>query len=140
MPTTRISFQLRSHIIVCQCPLPEMPLWHFFKLRLLIQNMIISVYLLCVGGHSLIISDQEDESIWTILQQRKIDCQIFAIKHRALFYNLDCWFTVMLAIQGRCSATNMILWIRHQSNFFQTVQLLGLSTSFSLMQVSAKIH
>ena len=29
--------------------------------------MIISIYLLCLGGHSLIISDQEDESIWKIL-------------------------------------------------------------------------
>ena len=34
---------------------------------LLIQNVIISVCLLCVGGLSLITSDQEDESIWKIL-------------------------------------------------------------------------
>ena len=31
------------------------------------QNVIISIYLLCVGGLSLITSDQEDESIWKIL-------------------------------------------------------------------------
>ena len=36
------------------------------SLNLLIQNVIISIYLLCMGGHSLI-SDQEDESIWKIL-------------------------------------------------------------------------
>ena len=34
---------------------------------LLIQNVTISAYLLCVGEHLLIISDQEDESIWKIL-------------------------------------------------------------------------
>ena len=33
----------------------------------LIQNVIISIYLLCMGGLSLISSDQEDESIWKIL-------------------------------------------------------------------------
>ena len=43
--------------------------------------VIISVYLLCVGGLSLIISDQEDESIW------KIDCQRLALKHRVLFHS-----------------------------------------------------
>ena len=34
-------------------------LWSF-----LMQNLIISIYLLCMGSVSLIISDQEDESIW----------------------------------------------------------------------------
>ena len=34
---------------------------------LLIQNVIISIYLLCVGGLSLITIDQEDESIWKIV-------------------------------------------------------------------------
>ena len=29
--------------------------------------MTISVYSLCMGRHSLIISDQEDEGIWKIL-------------------------------------------------------------------------
>ena len=42
----------------------------------LIQNVIISVHLLCVGDLSLITSDQEDESIW------KIDCEILSLKHR----------------------------------------------------------
>ena len=40
--------------------------YYFFK-NLLIQNVIISVYLLCVGGLSLITSDHKDESIWKIL-------------------------------------------------------------------------
>ena len=31
------------------------------------QIMIFSIYLLCLGGLSLITSDQEDESIWKIL-------------------------------------------------------------------------
>ena len=31
---------------------------------MLVQNVIISISLLCVGGFSLITSDQEDESIW----------------------------------------------------------------------------
>ena len=37
---------------------------------MLIQNVTISVYLLCIGRLSLIISDEEDESIiidWNIL-------------------------------------------------------------------------
>ena len=34
---------------------------------LLIESVIISVYLLCMGILSLIIGDQEDESIWKIL-------------------------------------------------------------------------
>ena len=29
-----------------------------------IQNVIFSIYSLCLGGHSLIVSDQEYESIW----------------------------------------------------------------------------
>ena len=33
-----------------------------YGLCLLIQNVIITVYLLCMGGFSLIISDQEDEA------------------------------------------------------------------------------
>ena len=37
------------------------------SLKLLIQNVMISIYLLCVGGCLLIIIDQEDESIWKIL-------------------------------------------------------------------------
>ena len=39
----------------------------FTSLSLLIQNVIISIYLLCMGGLSLIISDQEDKSILKIL-------------------------------------------------------------------------
>ena len=39
---------------------------YFFKV-LLIQNVIISVYLLCVDGFLLIISDHEDKTIWKIL-------------------------------------------------------------------------
>ena len=35
--------------------------------RLITQNVIISIYLLCMGSLSLISSDQEDESIWKIL-------------------------------------------------------------------------
>ena len=37
------------------------------SLRLLIQNVIISICLLYMVGCSLIIIDQEDESIWKIL-------------------------------------------------------------------------
>ena len=39
----------------------------FISLSLLIQNVIISVYLLCMGGLSPLISNQEDKSIWKIL-------------------------------------------------------------------------
>ena len=39
--------------------------YYFFNL--LIQNVTISIYWLCMGGLSLITSDQEDESIWKIL-------------------------------------------------------------------------
>ena len=48
--------------------------------------MVISVYLMCMGGLSLIISDQEDESIWKILAM-EIDCQILALKRRILIHN-----------------------------------------------------
>ena len=39
-----------------------------FVWNLLIQNVIVSVYLLCVDDLSLIITYQEDESIWKILE------------------------------------------------------------------------
>ena len=45
--------------------------------------MIISVYLLCKGGRSLIISGQEDESIRKILAVEN-DFQILALQHMVL--------------------------------------------------------
>ena len=39
---------------------------------LLIQNVIISIHLLCVDGLLLIISHQEDESIWKILAMENL--------------------------------------------------------------------
>ena len=49
----------------------------------LIQNVMISIHLLCVDDLSLITSDQEDESIW------KMDCEILGLKHgpRVLLHN-----------------------------------------------------
>ena len=52
--------------------------WNLVSINILVahefknsKNVIISIYLLYVGGLSLIISDQEDESIWKILVMEK---------------------------------------------------------------------
>ena len=58
---------------------------YFFKV-LLIQNVIISIYLLCVDGVLLIISDHEDKTIWKILVMENWLPDV-GFKHRVLFHN-----------------------------------------------------
>ena len=52
---------------------------------MLLQNVTIAVYLLCMGGHSLIITDQEDESV----DNGKLTAMyvVLALEHRVLFHN-----------------------------------------------------
>ena len=68
----------------------------------LIQNVIISSFLLCVGGLSQNTSDQENESIWKIL----------AIENRLPDIGIGYYYTI--AFEERLSIFGMIsLLARH---------------------------
>ena len=67
--------------------------------------MLISVYLLCVGGLLLITSYPEDESIWNILAI-EIDCQISALK---IVYYYTIAFEKSLSSFSMISASEVAL-------------------------------
>ena len=66
----------------------------------LIQIMIISVYLLCVGDLSLIISDQEDESNG---------------KLTARYWHYNMWYYSIIAYEERLTSFSMISLLVRQS-------------------------
>ena len=57
------------------------------------------LFIVCVGSISLIINDQEDESIWRILAM-EMDCQTLALRHWVLFHTI--------AFEERLSSFSMI--------------------------------
>ena len=52
------------------------------------QTMVIYIYSLCMGGRSLIISDQEDENIWKILAMENL------LPDNHLLYNMEYYCTI----------------------------------------------